>query len=392
MSKPLLAAEATQLEPIAFVDLKAQRLRIAAEIAAAIDRVFAHGIYIMGPEVRALEERLAAYSGVRHAITCASGTDALLLPLMARGFGVGDAVFCPSFTFAATAEVVAFLGAVPVFVDVNPDSFNIDPASLERAVLTARKLGLRPAAVIPVDLFGLPAEYDQITDIAKQNGLFVLEDAAQGFGATYRGQRLCSFGDAAGTSFFPAKPLGCYGDGGAVLTNDDALAATMRSLRVHGQGTDKYDNVRIGINGRIDTLQAAILLEKLAIFDDEIVRRERVAERYRTALSNLVTVPVVPPHMRSVWAQYTIKLENRDGVAAALKSRGIPTAVYYPLPLHLQTAYKNFPRADERLEVSERLSQSVLSLPMHPYLDEHTQDRIVDTLRDVLDSGLRNLP
>lgn len=387
MVKPLMASETAKSEPIAFIDLKAQRRRIAAQIDAAIDGVLTHGAYIMGPEVRALEERLAAYAGVRHAVTCASGTDALLLPLMARGLGAGDAVFCPSFTFAATAEVVALLGAVPIFVDVDADSFNMDAGSFERAVAAARKLGLRAAAVIPVDLFGLPAEYDVIVEIAQHNGLFILEDAAQGFGAKYRGRRLCSFGDAAGTSFFPAKPLGCYGDGGAVLTNDDSLATAMRSLRVHGQGSDKYDNVRIGINGRLDTLQAAILLEKLAIFDDEIAERQRVADRYAAALSDLVTVPYVAPHMSSVWAQYTIKLENRDNVAAYLKAHGIPTAIYYPLPLHRQTAYRDFPRADERLEVSERLSRVVLSLPMHPYLDEETQDQIIGAVQGAVSGG-----
>lgn len=370
--------------PIAFIDLKAQQQHIAGDIDAAIGRVLAHGAYIMGPEVRDLEERLATYVGVRHAITCASGTDALLLPLMALKLRASDAVFCPSFTFAATAEVVVLAGAVPVFVDVDAETFNIDPRSLERALTTARGLGLRPAAIIPVDLFGLPAEYDAVAEIARASKLFVLEDAAQGFGATYRGRRLCAFGDAAGTSFFPAKPLGCYGDGGAVFTNDDRLASTMRSLRVHGQGSDKYDNVRIGLNGRIDTIQAAILLQKLKIFDDEIVLRDRVASCYRNALANLVTVPRVPPHMTSVWAQYTVKLRNRDAVADALKARGIPTAIYYPMPLHRQTAYRDYPRAADRLEVSDQLSQNVLSLPMHPYLDAPTQERIISAVRDIV--------
>ena len=366
--------------PIPFVDLQAQRESIAKRISAAIERVLEHGNYIMGPEVRALEERLADFVGVRHAVTCASGTDALLLPLLALGVGPGSAVFCPAFTFAATAEVVALVGATPVFVDILPDTFNIDNESLEQALEVARKAALKPAGIIPVDLFGQTADYDAVTAIADDNGLFIIEDAAQALGATYNGRRAGQFGDFGATSFFPTKPLGCYGDGGAVFTDDDAAAATLRSLRSHGQGSNKYENVRIGVNGRMDTIQAAVLLEKLEIFVDEISARQRVAERYNAALADLVTVPSIPEGMQSVWAQYTIAVDDRDRLAEALKTQGVPTAVYYPRPLHLQPAYQKYPRAPGGLPVSERLSSQVLSLPMHPYLDELTQDLIIGAI------------
>jgi dTDP-4-amino-4,6-dideoxygalactose transaminase len=372
------------VEPIEFVDLGAQRRRIGTRMDEAILRVVNHGRFILGPEVAQLEGRLAEFCGARHVLSCANGTDALGLALMAKGAGPGQAILVPSFTFAATAEVVAWFGAIPVFVDVLPDTFNMDPASLEAGIAMARRLGLTPAGVIPVDLFGLPAEYDGIQPIASAHRMWVLCDAAQSFGAAYKGRKVGSIGDMTTTSFFPAKPLGCYGDGGAVFVEDDETIDILRSLRVHGQGTDKYDNVRIGMNARLDTMQAAVLLEKLAIFADEIAARDRIAARYGTMLGDLVTVPEVPSGLTSVWAQYTIRLpegRDRNALAARLKSAGIPTAIYYPKPLHVQTAYRHYPTAGNGLPVSERLAAEVLSLPMHPYLDEPTQDRIVAALR-----------
>jgi dTDP-4-amino-4,6-dideoxygalactose transaminase len=346
--------------------------------------VLAHCQFINGPEVFQLEAVLAAFSGAGHVVSCASGTDALLMVLMAKDVGRGDAVFCPSFTFCATGEAVALTGAVPVFVDVDEATFNMDAASLERGIAAARKLGLKPKAVIPVDLFGQSADHDAIAAVAAEEGLFVLDDAAQAFGASYKGRRLGTSGLATATSFFPAKPLGCFGDGGAIFTDDAELAATLRSIRVHGQGSDKYDNVRLGLTGRLDTMQAAILLEKLKIFEDEIAARNKVAERYAQGLGNVVTVPHLASGCTSVWAQYTIRLPkgcDRDGFAAALKSQGIPTAIYYPKSMHQQTAYRYFPVADGGLPVSESLSGDVISLPMHAYLDEPTQDRIIKTVR-----------
>lgn len=372
--------------PIPFIDITAQRQRLGARVDAAVARVLEHCQFVMGPEVQALEAELARFAGVRHALSCASGTDALLLVLMAREIGPGDAVICPSFTFCATAEVVALLGATPVFADVDPETFNLSPASVQRAIGTARQNGLKAKAIIPVDLFGLPADHDAIAAIARAENLFVLDDAAQGFGATYMGRRLGSFGLATATSFFPAKPLGCYGDGGAVFTDDDDLSERVKSLRVHGQGSDKYDNVRIGITGRLDTIQAAVLLEKLAIFPEEIEARDRIAARYNEALADVCTVPSVPEGYGSVWAQYTIRLQpgRRDALAAALKAEGIPTGIYYPKPLHQQTAYKDYPVAAGGLPVSEKLAAEVLSLPMHPYLAVEVQDRIIAAVRRAL--------
>ncbi len=375
---------------LSFIDLAAQQARIKDRIDARIAKVLAHGAYIMGPEVAELERGLEAFSGARHCVGCANGTDALLLPLMVLKVRTGDAVFCPSFTFAATAEVVPSLGAVPVFVDVDPVSFNMDPASLERAIAWARGAGLTPRAVIPVDLFGLPADYDAIEAIARAEGVAVIADSAQGYGATYKGRVTGAIGDFATTSFFPAKPLGCYGDGGAVFTENDEWADLLRSYRFHGKGADKYDNVRIGMNSRLDTLQAAILLEKLAIYGDEIEARQVVARRYTDGLSDVTETPVVGNESRSVWAQYTIKLADagqRTRVAEALKAEGVPTNVYYPLPLHRQTAYAGFPADPDGLPVSEALAQRVLSLPMHPYLDESDQDRVIGLLRAALAKG-----
>jgi dTDP-4-amino-4,6-dideoxygalactose transaminase len=372
--------------PIPFIDVASQRRRIASQIDAAVARVMNHCLFVMGPEVAAFEKDLAAFCGAKHAISCASGTDALLLVLMARGIGPGDAVFCPAFTFCATAEVVALLGATPVFVDIDAATFNIDVASLKRAIPVAKQKGLNPKAVMPVDLFGLPADHDAIADVAMAEGLFVLDDAAQGFGGVYKGRKVGTLAPATATSFFPAKPLGCFGDGGAVMTDDDELADIIRSLRVHGQGTDRYDNVRIGITGRLDTIQAAILIEKLKIFADEIAARNAVAKRYNAGLKDVATVPQVPDGYTSVWAQYVIRLQpgRRDKLAADLKAQGIPTAIYYPRPLNKLAAYTQFPLADRGVPVSEKLSEEVIALPMHAYLDAPVQDRVIDAVKKAL--------
>jgi len=372
--------------PLPFIDLAAQRRRLGAAVDVAVARVMEHCQFVMGPEVHALEADLAAFCGTKHALTCASGTDALLLVLMAQGIGPGDAVLCPTFTFCATAEVVALLGATPILVDVEADTFNIDPDSIRKGLATGRKLGLKVKGIIPVDLFGLAADHDAIAEIAGNDNLFILDDAAQSFGALYKGRRLGKGPLATATSFFPAKPLGCYGDGGAVVTDDEELIEKLRSLRVHGQGTDKYDTVRIGVTGRLDTIQAAVLIEKLKIFPDEIVARHEVAARYSAALADVVKVPVVPEGYTSVWAQYTVRMapEKRDGFAAALKAQGIPTAIYYPKPLHRQTAYEKFPVAEGGLPVSDQLAGEVISLPMHPYLDNADQDRVIAAVRQAL--------
>jgi dTDP-4-amino-4,6-dideoxygalactose transaminase len=370
-------------DPVPFIDIGAQRRRLGKSIDEAVSRVLNHCQFINGPEVAELESRLAAFTGAKYVVSCASGTDALLMVLMAKGVGPGDAVLCPSFTFCATGESVALTGATPVFVDVDAASFNIDVASLKRGITTAKRLGLKPKAVIAVDLFGQSADHDAIDAAAQAEGMFVLDDAAQSFGASYRGRRLGGFGTITATSFFPAKPLGCYGDGGAIFTDDADLADTLRSIRVHGQGSDKYDNVRLGLTGRLDTMQAAVLIEKLKIFEDEIAARNQVAERYARDLGNVVTVPHVAAGNTSVWAQYTIRLRHgdRDGFATALKAEGVPTAIYYPKSMHQQTAYRHFPVADGGLPVSEVLSSDVISLPMHPYLDEATQERLVKAVR-----------
>jgi dTDP-4-amino-4,6-dideoxygalactose transaminase len=374
--------------PIPFIDLAAQRQRLGRRIDDAIMRVVDHGVFIMGPEVRQIEADLAAFCEARHVVSCASGTDALALVLMAKGVKAGDAVLCPSFTFASTAEVVAWVGATPVFVDVDGETFNMDPASLEAAIETTVRGGLKPVAVIAVDLFGQPADYEAIEAICARHQLWLLADAAQSFGATYRRRRVGTIGTATSTSFFPAKPLGCYGDGGAVFTDDDALAAVLRSLRVHGQGADKYDNVRIGMNGRLDTVQAAVLLEKLKIFPEEIAARQAAASRYTAALADVAGVPRVLDGASSVWAQYTLRVAGgrREALAARLKAEAIPTAIYYPRPLHRQTAYRDFPVAGGELPVSDRLAAEVISLPMHPYLSADVQDRIIDAVRRALAS------
>jgi dTDP-4-amino-4,6-dideoxygalactose transaminase len=362
---------------IPFIDLQAQRRRLGEPLNQAILAAVASGQWVMGPQVRELEEKLAAFAGVKHCIACANGTDALMIVLRAWDIGPGDAVFVPAFTFAASAEVVALVGATPVFVDVLEDTFNMDPQSLEAAILMTKRAGrLRPRVVMPVDLFGQPADYHAIEPIAAREGLRLLCDTAQAFGGTHEGRRTGGIGDAAATSFFPAKPLGCYGDGGATFTNDDMLAELLRSIQVHGQGSDKYENVRIGVNSRLDTIQAAILLEKLKIFPDEIEKRDAVARRYNQKLgqSNKVRFPRVIAGARSTWAQYTIQVPDRSKVQAALKAQGIPTAIYYPIPLSQQKGYREYPAAPT--PASEKLCASVISLPMHPYLDDALIDRI----------------
>jgi dTDP-4-amino-4,6-dideoxygalactose transaminase len=365
-------------QPIPFIDLQVQRRRLGPALEAAIKAAVEGGQWILGPQVAQFERDIAAWAGVKHAIACANGTDALLLVLRAWGVGPGDAVFVPAFTFAASAEVVALAGAVPVFVDVLPDTFNIDPASLETAIALVKKDGvLTPKVVMPVDLFGQPADYRSLAPIAKRSGLKLLCDTAQGFGAVLDGKRTGSIGDAAATSFFPAKPLGCYGDGGACFTNNDDLKDKLLSLRMHGQGSDRYEHVAIGMNSRLDTIQAAILIEKLKIFEDEIEKRNAVARRYTQAFagSNRIKTPPVIRGAVSTWAQYTLQVADRSIFQSRLKEAGIPTMVYYPVPLSRQPAYARYPGVPT--PVSEALSAQVVSLPMHPYLDEATQDRII---------------
>lgn len=362
-----------------FIDLQAQLQRIAPAIDLAIQNVLAHGQYIMGPEVGAFESELSKFCGARHAITCANGTDALGLALRACQVGAGDAVFVPSFTFVATVEAVVLAGATPVFVDVDPESFNLCPSSLAEAIDAIRKTGdLRSKVVIPVDLFGQPADYRAIGDIAAAERLEVIADAAQSFGAQLDGVRVGRLARLSITSFFPAKPLGCYGDGGAIFTDDEDLARLIASLRNHGQGSDKYDNVRVGLNSRLDTLQAAILLEKLKIFDNELIRRAEIATRYRTLLGNCCQVQQLIDGATSSWAQYTIQVEGRDSLREHLRDCGIPTAIYYPKPNHLQGPYRAAPRAPKGLPATELLQQRVISLPMHPYLSDDQQDHVTD--------------
>ncbi len=376
----------TDLSPIPFVDLKAQFSAYRTAIEEGIQAVLEHGGFIMGPEVKQLEASLSEFCGVKHTISCSSGTDALLMIMMAEGIGPGDAVFVPAFTFTATAEAILLLGASPVFVDVESDSFNIDVADLERQLATVTSAGgLKPRGILAVDLFGQPANYPALNILAESHGLKVWSDAAQSFGGALGNKSVGSLARATATSFFPAKPLGCYGDGGAVFTDDDELAEKMRSIRAHGKGTAKYDIVRIGLNARLDTIQAAVLLAKLPHFSDEIAAREAVAKRYDEGLSNIVAVPSRAPEAQSAWAQYTIKLpaERRDKVSAALKSDGIPTAVYYPRSMHLQSAYREYGAGENSMPVSERLSTEVLSLPMHPFLSNDECDRIIAALVSV---------
>jgi len=373
---------------IPFIDLQKQRARIGDKIDTAIARVLAHGQFIFGPEVKTLEGQLAAFCEAKHCVANANGTDALVLPLMAWGVGPGDAVFCPSFTFAATAEIAPWVGATPVFVDVLPDTYNMDPKSLEAAIAGVKKDGkLKPRVVIAVDLFGQPADYPAISAIAKREGMKLIADSAQGFGCTLDGKHPMHWADATTTSFFPAKPLGCYGDGGATLSNDDADTTLMRSLAFHGAGTDRYDNIHIGMNSRLDTIQAAILIEKLVIFADEVRARNEVADRYAHMLEGLVTTPRVIDGGVSTWAQYVIEADDRDGLAAHLRAAEVPTAQYYPKSLHQQTAYKQFPVGAGGMKVSEGIGGRVLALPMHPYLDGQTQTKIAGAIREFVKAG-----
>ncbi|MFZ4540621.1 MAG: DegT/DnrJ/EryC1/StrS family aminotransferase [Rickettsiales bacterium] len=381
-SKPKLIEKPARID---FIDLKAQQERIRTKLDAAIAKVLNHGAYIMGPEVAELEKQLSAFCGAKYTLSCSNGTDAMSLVLMAKNVGPGDAVLVPSFTFAATAEVVALRGATPIFLDSDTLTFNIDPAQIEAGIQVAKDKGLKPVGIIPVYLFGLPPEYDRIHPLAEKHGLWVMGDAAQGFGSSINGKKAGSLTSVTTTSFFPAKPLGCYGDGGAVFTDDKELFDIMESIRVHGKGTEKYDNVRVGLNGRLDTIQAAILIEKLAIFADEIEQRQRVANRYNAGLKDVIATPTVPTGNVSAWAQYTLMCTDstqRSKIQAALKEAGVPTMVYYPKPLHQQVAYKMHPTATGRaLPVCEKAADCVFSLPMHPYLDDATIDYIIDATR-----------
>ena len=366
-----------------FIDLLSQKERIRAALLQRIEGILDRGQFIMGPEVTELESRLASYVGSRHCVSCSSGTDALLMPLLAKGIGPGDAVFTTPFTFVATAEVISLAGATPVFVDVCPDTFNIDPDLIGHAVDEAVQRGLKPRALIPVDLFGLPADYDRLGAIASAYKLWILEDAAQSFGGSFKGRKAGSFGLVGATSFFPAKPLGCYGDGGAIFTDDDELDTLLRSIRVHGSGIDKYSNDRIGINGRLDSIQAAVLLEKLTIFDDELEARQRVADSYSKKLQGRLVIPRIPEHYRSAWAQYSVvaaSVEEREQLMQALQKEGIPTMIYYKIPLHLQKAYDFLGYKAGDFPVSEDLSGRIFSLPMHPYLKEEEIEKICSVL------------
>ena len=380
--------------PIPFIDLQAQRARLGQPLEDAILKVVRSGAYVMGPEIAELEARLCAFGQAPFVLACGSGTEALVLPLMAWGIGPGDAVFCPSFTFAATAEAMPLVGASPVFVDIDPSTYNLDADSLEAAIGAVKAKGeLTPRAVIAVDLFGQPADYPRIAEVARRHGLKLIADSAQGFGCTLSERHPIHWADVATTSFFPAKPLGAYGDAGAVLSKEARLHDVLVSLRVHGQAVKsdlegrsfehdpKYLNLRIGMNARMDTLQAAVLLQKLTIFEDEIAARNRVAERYARGLGDLVATPKVIQGGVSVWAQYTIEAEDRDGLAAALREQGVPTAVYYPIPIHRQGVYSGYPVAPDGLPVTEAKAGRVISLPMHPYLSDADQDLIIGAIR-----------
>ena len=373
--------------PTQFIDLGAQQALIRPQLEAAVKRVLDHGQYIMGPEVGHFEDNLREFTGARHAFTCANGTDALTLVLMTWGIGPGDAVFVPSFTYVASAEAPAQLGATPFFVDVHDDTFNLDSQSLKQAILDCRESGLKPAVVIAVDLFGQPADVDAIEEVAHAENIKVLIDGAQSFGASSKSRKVGCMGDATTTSFFPAKPLGCYGDGGAVFTNNDEDAEKINSIRLHGRGTQKYDNVRIGLNSRLDTIQAAVLIEKLKLFPDELKLRSDVAKGYHELLSEICEVPVLLAENTSAWAQYTIKVGNRGNLQKSLKAQGIPSVVYYPIPLSKQLGYAHYPSVSCGVATSERLAESVLSLPMHPYLARAQQREIAENLTLLLHSA-----
>jgi dTDP-4-amino-4,6-dideoxygalactose transaminase len=372
--------------PTQFIDLKAQQDKIRSKIDTAIQKVLDHGQYIMGPEVKEFESELINFTGSKHALTCANGTDAISLVLMAWGVGPGDAVFVPSFTYIATAESPAQLGATPFFVDVDKNTFNINPSSFKQAILDCRNLGLRPKAVIPVDLFGQPCDVDKITEIAHQEGIKVLVDAAQSFGGISKGRKVGCMGDATTTSFFPAKPLGCYGDAGAIFTQNHNDAELINSIRLHGKGSHKYENVRIGLNSRMDTIQAAILTEKIKIFPNELLARQNVADLYNNLLKEVVKIPFCEEGHISAWAQYTITLDNRNVIQDALKKKNIPSIIYYPIPLSKQAGYDNYPSVSSGLETSNYLSERVLSLPMHPYLEAYEIERISKEISSLINS------
>ena len=365
-----------------FIDLAAQQKRIRGAIEEGFKKILDHGQYILGPEIGELEKQLAAFTGMPHAVSVASGTDALLMPLMVEKIGPGDAVFTTTFTFIATAEVIRLLGATPVFVDIDPHTFNIDPLKLDQAIRRVRSENkLTPRGIIPVDLFGQPAEYEAIQAIADKYSLFVLEDAAQSFGASQQGKKAGALARIGATSFFPAKPLGCYGDGGMIFTDSQDMHDQLLSIRVHGQGTDKYTNVRVGINGRMDSLQAAVLLAKMAIFPEEIELRQEVAARYDRMLEGCVTVPTVLAKNRSAWAQYSVLHPQRDEVIKKLRAAGIPTAIYYPIPLHLQEAFADLGYRAGAFPVAEKIAGEIFSLPMHPYLERDSQEKISEIIR-----------
>lgn len=368
-----------------FIDLKAQYNKIKDEMNKGINEVLNNGDYIMGGQVKELEKELAEYVGVKYCATCANGTDALTLALKVFDIKQGDAVFVPSFTFYASAEVVSLEGATPIFIDSYERTFNMDAEKLEKAILQVKKENkLNPKAIIAVDLFGQPADYTKIREIANKYSLKLIEDGAQGFGGSIKGKKACSFGDISTTSFFPAKPLGCYGDGGAIFTDDEEAYKLITSLRVHGKGSFKYDNVRVGVNSRLDTLQAAILLPKLKAFKEyELSDRNKWANEYTKRLEKHVKTPVVPAGFESSWAQYTLILdseEQRNKVQNELKEQGIPTNVYYPTPLHRQTVYNGYSYNLEDLKVSEKLSKTVLSIPMHPYLTEEIVEKVCNSI------------
>lgn len=369
---------------IKFIDLHAQREKIQAPIDAALQDVMSHGQFILGDEVKQLEEELKTYTGAKHAISCASGTDALKLVLLTKDIKVNDVIFVPSFTFAATAEVVAELGAIPYFIDVCPDTYNLNPSSLLAGIEEAKNKGLVLKGIIAVDLFGLPADYPALQSIAHKNNLWILADAAQSFGGAIGKKRVGNLCDMTATSFFPSKPLGGYGDGGCIFTNDNDLNDLTRSLRAHGTGADKYDHIRVGLNSRLDTLQAAILLKKLDIFDDELARRQHIANFYAESLSPKFHVPQTPDDFTHGFGLYTIRCESqqqRDALKAHLNDNNIPSVIYYHRPLHKQVAYEQFPQVNQKLPVTELLCEQVLSLPMHPYLEDNQLEFICDTLR-----------
>lgn len=374
-------------ETIPFIDLKSQYKALEENIKSRINTVLEHGQYVMGPEVAELEAKLAEFVGVKHCISASSGTDTLMIAMMALGIGAGDEVITTPFTFIATGEMIALLGAIPVFVDIDPKTYNIDPAKIEAAITSKTK------AIMPVSLYGQCADFDAINAIANKHGLPVIEDAAQSFGATYKGRKSCNLSTIGSTSFFPSKPLGAYGDGGALFTNDDALAKAMREIRVHGQ-EKRYYHSRIGINGRLDTLQAAILLAKLDRFDWEVEQRARLGARYTQLIQQgnvksktaSIIIPEIEPHNTSVYAQYTIRVKNREQVQQKLKEASIPTAVHYPVPLHLQLAFASLRQGEGSFPISEAISKEVMSLPMGPDLDTDTQNKIVNCLFEAVSS------